>query len=139
MFKDEQRIYGPLLIEGKEWYGDPGYIHRVLTVELDGNVNDWIDKYNSDFPAETSEATEKICLAVLKAFRIEAFDPATGAGTTEDELISLFVSFFDWVKKKPANIDRTPTSLPATGRPIYGPPAGTGPAISQEKPASVCG
>lgn len=125
------RVFGPYFDGKAEVYADPFEAYRLVWQYLDGEPNEWIDKRSSPDPETSSRATEKIVQATRYAFGVEPFDPVTGGGLLEDDLIDLLDRFILYcVKKK-----QTPSSLATSSGPTGPTSSASGPTL---RPPSAC-
>lgn len=95
-------------------YGDPLAIERKLRMLLGGDGSGILEQYHSPMPEISLPAAEKFFAAVAYAFGVPPFDPATGQGFMESDLINLWNGFQEWRKKKQPSTASSPTSAPPT-------------------------
>jgi hypothetical protein len=95
-----KEVFGPYSNGEGMVYGDPLRIHRRLTAGLRGDPNTVIKDSNSEDPAVSYPATERLVQAVIQAFEMKPFDPATGKGATTDLALSTLATFTEWLRKK---------------------------------------
>lgn len=80
-------------------YTDPHRVRRLLHAHLGGSLEQIISTANSKTevpPPVWSDAWEHLVAAVIIAFDLMPFDPATGKGATENWCRQLLTDFFSW-------------------------------------------
>ncbi len=134
MYTDQERaVYGPFFSGAGAVYGDPIRIRRLLTDLLDGDPKKALEGVSGPIPELRIEATERVLRAVVVAFGLVPFDPATGQGLREDEVKGRLDDFLDWWSELKKKRETLPTSVPSTapassaGVPTTSPSAVSGP------------
>jgi hypothetical protein len=94
----------------RERFGDPLRIRRRFYNKLDGNPKAVIEQTKSPVTEDRDEAHEKLNEALVYAFDLQPFDPATGEGVLEEDLRRLFKEFFDFLDAKKKRLETSPTS-----------------------------
>lgn len=140
MYSDtERRIFGPYdrAGDGSVNYADPLRIHRRLVHSLEGEPDVTLAATRSEVEAVAFEATEKLLRAVVYAFELVPFDPATGKGVTEQDCLALLNHWCDWQSKKNASAASSPTgSAPTASAPAQ---SITPPSAGSTGTSSDCG
>lgn len=115
-----QEIFGPYSDGARERYWDPEKVHCLMGAALDGKPNEVLNNCASPLPEVRAEAQQQAMNAIIIAFELVPFDPATGEGMTWARCKALWNQFHDWLEKKKANADGLPigSELPASGPPI---------------------
>ncbi len=112
---------------GRVLYADPAKVLRIMTkhaAPFGGDLHHLIGLTKDENPNLSFPATESLLAGICEAFNLPSFDPLTGMGLSEDDLLSRLVDFVLWVKKK--SVTRTSGMLPTSPVPI--------PAISLPSP-----
>lgn len=101
----------------QEVYADPLMVHRHLMRLLDGASERIVNEANSDDVAISTPARDKLVAATRQAFGLLPFDPMTGAGAVEEEVMRIWDDFNCWLDKKKAKQETSPTDSPSTEGP----------------------
>lgn len=119
MFTDsETKIFGPYSNGTELIRADPLRIYRRLQVQLDGDCNKWLKQARSEDFSVAFQAKERIIPAVVFAFELAPFDPKTGAGCLEEDIISVLNSYLEFMDQKKENGESLRTcSLPTPASP----------------------
>lgn len=107
----ERKIYQFTDWTGKERYADPAAVYRRMLEASKGGITQALKDYQSKDPSVMSPAFEILTEAALFGFELKRFDPETGDGWLEANLIALVIGFNNYLlnlKKKP---DISPTDL----------------------------
>ena len=115
MWTDTQkRIFGPYNDGKQQAYADPLAVDRKLKRALGGDVNRFLERYNSEADVERMDATESLVKAAIDAFEMKPLDRTTGEGVTESEAIGVLFDYCDWLEKKNLTGSTSPTSPPCS-------------------------
>jgi hypothetical protein len=96
-------------ISGEPRFADPTRVLRVLTLHCDGDMDEQIKLARSENPALAFPAMEQLLAGIEQAFHLPTFDPMTGQGATNDQLLDLLHSFIEWMGKKKVTQGSQPT------------------------------
>jgi hypothetical protein len=116
-------------------YADPLAVRRKLRILLGGDGTQVLEACNSPDPQTALEGWHRLLMAIAYAFEVPTFDPATGQGLREEELLGLWNGFQDWLKKKQTSTASSPTSAPPTDsglQPVTLPPKPTSGSVSTQ-------
>lgn len=108
------KIFGPFFDGAEYRFADVVRVHRRLTAALDGEPNEWLEKAEDPDPETSSPAKEKIDRAVRLAFELADFDPKTGEGPTEGDVLAVLDLFIATLGKSNPTPEPSPTSSPST-------------------------
>jgi hypothetical protein len=127
----ERDIYGPFEDGcGNRRMADPIRVYRRLQQATAGQLAQLLTLAKSDDPVGSSEAEEKLVAAVVFAFDLAPFDPATGGGTTESMCRALLSDFVGWMDAKKKSRQTSQTSSPSTETPSFAADDSTTPPAS---------
>lgn len=118
MQPQERKIFGPYDSGAATVCADPVAVHRRLVHALDGQPNDILARTRSPLTEEAFPATEKLLAAVAFAFGLQTFDPATGKGLLEDEVLAVLNAYLAFLEKKNRSPASSPTGAPPTTSPL---------------------
>ncbi len=114
-YTDQERlIYGPYGNGVGRVYGDPMRIYRRMVHGCGGEPNRILRDLRSEDNAIKFQATEAIVQATVFALELQPFDPGTGAGVLEEDVIKLAKDFLKWIEEKKKTPPKTATSPPPT-------------------------
>lgn len=111
----ERKIFGPYFNGAELVYADPLRVHRRLLYMLDGETNKWLEKAKSENLEERFQAKEKLLPAVVYALDMLPFDPKTGLGSLEQDVIAALRSYLEFMEGKGPRVPSMPISVPPMG------------------------
>jgi hypothetical protein len=134
MFTEAQRaIFGPYPRgDGTSLHGDPIRIRRRLVHALEGDLNRWLAEYRCDIEPLAFAAAERLLAATVEAFDLIPFDPLSGVGASDDEVLGVLASFLAFEESKKKTASNSPTGVPPTDR-------GPSPIASTSRPGLASG
>jgi hypothetical protein len=100
---DPTQIYGPLYGQ----YLDPVKAHWRLHVRLDGRPNDYFRKMEDTSDPDQDAYREKVEAAARYALGLPDFNPLTGEGCLQDQVLTeldLFLEYLNQKKSVPASL-----------------------------------
>lgn len=112
----QRGIFGPVFNGAAMVYYDPLRVRRRLQALLGSQAGELIASW------EHLPAQEQFLGAVREAFDLPPFDPATGAGATEETVLGLWAGWQAWVKKNGPSTPNSPTTSRPTATPQATPP-----------------
>ena len=122
MFK-ETDIFGPYSDgRGNSVMADPLKVYRTLIREVGGDLKQTLADSNSSDLDVHIPAEETLVRAAVTAFNLAPFDPVTGTGSTETQILSVLDTFLNWIKSFQQPDTTLPTSVRPTGIPVVGIP-----------------
>lgn len=75
---------------------DPIRCARLLNVESQGAVNEWIASYVGNYEVEG-----KLVAVIRKVFQLPDYESATDTGFTDQQALDLLTGFSEFLAKKP--------------------------------------
>jgi hypothetical protein len=105
----QRRIFGPYSNGVSEVYADPIKVYRILSHELEGEPNRFIRGANSDDPQTAFESRNRLLAAAATALDMTAFDPGTGKGALESDVMAALNLFLEFMEKNAARGPNGPT------------------------------
>ena len=117
MFTDQQRqIFGPYLRgDGTEVMADPLRVRRKLKALLDGDPKKAVEQARDPtIPVLADKAMDRVLAAAVEALDLVAFDPATGEGLDEGQVIAVLNEYIAWEEATALFFGQTPTTQPFT-------------------------
>jgi hypothetical protein len=102
MFPEQDRLVFKYQVRGADRFADPLEVRRRMVRGGKGEIDQILaDCYNEapQFLMASLDAQEKRLAIARAAFDLPAFDPATGEGVTEAEVIFVLESFLEWLEK----------------------------------------
>lgn len=124
---EDRQIFGPYSNGVDLVHGDPLRIYRRLIHFVGGDLDRVLKmarKPADPREAEATEdqryqATEALIDATIRAFDLIPFDPATGAGAKEVDVLNLLNTFLGWLSFFESRAEQSPTfALPTGGQPF---------------------
>lgn len=112
-------------------YADGVRVLRVLHAQCGGDANEVIALARSENPEQASRFLDHLVAAIRKAFDLRDIDFETGEGYSEDEVLTVFEQYQDWLEKK----NRMPASSPTSPAPTV-PPSSPPPSTMTSASAS---
>ncbi len=114
-FSEQERlVYGAFNNGLGQVYADPLRVWRFLVHFLDGDPNQVLrDMRSTDEPVKF-EAVNKMLDAAIQSFPLQPFDPASGAGLCEQDILATVRHFFGWLDEKKKQSATPPMSSAAT-------------------------
>ncbi len=111
--------FGPYFAgPGPGRYADPFRVRRKLNQLLGGpsGAAQVVKLWESPLPEEALPAAELLLGAIREAFDLPAFDPATGQGVGEEDLVALWAAWNEWCRDQKKTAATSPTgSTPSPG------------------------
>ena len=108
MFEDRDRLVFRYQVDDRTVYADPLALRRRLVQATGGEINQLLREaadpppggaYDPSQELACLAARERLAAAILAAFDLPPFDPATGGGTTEAVALAPLWEFTDWLEK----------------------------------------
>lgn len=94
-------------------FADPEVVLRDIVRACDFDLDGVLKLCKSENPAQSIPAMEKLLAAARSAFSLPPLNGLTGEGTLDDEADAILNSFWDFLEKKNAMRECSPTSPPA--------------------------
>jgi hypothetical protein len=117
MFTDRERLIFKYHDGERDVFADPLRVRRLFAHALDGEPNRYLERIQENAAAEpvAFEAMERVLAATCQAFGLTPFDPATGAGCTEEKILGVLCAFQAWEDQKKTTSATTPVWPPPSG------------------------
>jgi hypothetical protein len=137
--EQERKVFGPYWNGVAKIYGDPLTIDRRMRRALEGDPNEFlaIAKDPNQPESERFAATERVLRAAEFAFSLQPFDPASGQGSTEEQVREVLQQFSDWVDQKKTQQQNSQTCSPVTEECQRSSPTRNGSAYTSTSNVSV--
>lgn len=119
MFNEaERRIFGPYFNGAEMVFADPIRVHRRLHFMLDGETNKYLALYRSENEVERYQAKEKLLPAAIYALDMVPFDPKTGQGSLEQDVMAALRAYLEFMDEKKEVGPILPTCSQPTQEPL---------------------
>jgi len=101
MFPPEaRRIFGPFCNGESQVYADPIRVYRRLHFALDGDPNKYLRDRRSEDQEVAFKAKEHLISAAVYAFEMKPFDPTTGQGVLEENVLPTLKAYLEYMDAK---------------------------------------
>lgn len=126
MFSDQDRkIFGPIFNGREVVHIDPTRVKRKMSALCPGNLFNehllrWKNPQQEVDPQLSLESSEIVLDCIIKAFDLIPFDPLSGNGLSDDDVIDVWNSYSEWVKKKLTSTENSQTSALSMDCPMSG-------------------
>ena len=114
MTPPDQLVFGPYWDGRAAVFADPFRARRRLAQALQGEPQVWVDRYNDPADPQHHEAVDFVLKAARWALDMAPFDPATGAGATEDHVEAVLRQFLEYQSEGKTRAACSPTSWQPT-------------------------
>jgi len=115
---ETRRVFGPYdRGDGVGTYADPIRVHRRLKAMLDGDPARVIAQSRAEVAVVAMEAKDRVLAAAVRALDLLPFDPATGQGATEDQVVEALNAYLKWEEETRDFFASSPTPAPSSAAP----------------------
>lgn len=103
--ESERLVFGPYHRgDGVEIYADPLAVNRAIVKALKGDHNRVLAELSHEVEDVRLEAEGQAVDAARPAFGMHPFDPETGAGVTDKEVLDVLCQFCEYLEQKKSQL-----------------------------------